>query len=233
MKNQYITLCMVIFATCMGVSIARYYESNECESTSLNTEPLQKKIAFFESENHRLQLEINNINQQLLGLRAQKNSLPSLDNNSHHLNVVDVSSLGVSSISAYQLTQRAEDFQRWLLDSYNQKPEFNLATEMQLRFEAEDVVPAWSQQQEQLLRSQFSNNSELAGAALTDVQCRSTQCQITIAVTDLAQANSWVNQTAKALNLAAGQKMIIATPNLAKNITALYIDMGSGGFNFQ
>ena len=144
-----------------------------------------------------------------------------------------VNSIIDENFTPYLAAKRSEDFQQWLLGSYKNKTNFDLASEMQNRFEAEAVEPAWAQLQEQNIRNEFSNNQELAGAALKDIKCRSSQCQITINVADVEQANTWVNQTAKALNLSVTQKMIIATPNITKNMTALYIDIGSEGFNFQ
>ncbi len=236
MQSKYVVLVTAVFSMCFGALLLAIWQGRQVVPLLQNEQGVSLKNTQLELNNKLLKQEINILKQQLLtqqtknensNITTDKAVLTQNKNNEFVNSIID------ENLNPYLATKRSEDFQQWFLGSYKNKANFDLASEMQNRFEAEAIEPAWAQLQEQNIRNEFNNNQELAGAALKDIKCRSSQCQITINVADLEQANSWVNQTAKALNLPATQKMIIATPNITKNMTALYIDIGSEGFNFH
>lgn len=130
---------------------------------------------------------------------------------------------------------KGNEFHQWMLANIG-KQDFDINAEMESRFEAEDIDFGWANDEENKLYSLFDNNRLLAGLALKDALCRSTQCQIKIAISDIEQANDVVQQLSEAINSASdGEQpvMIIATPDQAYGVTTLYVSRGKDSFNFH
>jgi len=127
---------------------------------------------------------------------------------------------------------RAGNYMKWITEQTKKSGNFNLQDEMQARFNVESVNPEWASTQEKKLTNLFIDKAELSGFALKETKCRTTQCQVSIGVGNLEQANLIVEKFSK---LAAENKFmsVIAVPDIAAGNTTLYLSSAEQGFEFN
>jgi hypothetical protein len=142
-------------------------------------------------------------------------------------------STALAQLQDEKLLHQSENFGKWLSDTYKEKGTFNLHEEMQQRFDAEEVDPAWAEMQEQEYFALFDKNPELAGLALREAQCRSQQCAVTVSISDVNQANTLVEKMTATLKQNNKYPMIIAAPDEQRGVTTLYIGKDADSFEFN
>lgn len=127
---------------------------------------------------------------------------------------------------------RAEKYMKWSMEQTKKTGDFSLGNEMQTRFNAESINQEWASAQEKKLAGLFVEKAELSGVALKDTKCRATQCQISIGVNNIEQANFIAEKFSK---LAAENKFmsVIAVPDITAGNTMLYVSSSDQGFEFN
>lgn len=125
---------------------------------------------------------------------------------------------------------RAEKFSKWLLDG--SKKDTSLNSGMQAQFNAEPVNQEWASHQEKQLSDMFAERKELAGFALKQTSCRTSQCQISIGITGIDQANTIAELFSK---LAAEQNFmsVVSVPDVVANMATFYITNSESGFELN
>jgi hypothetical protein len=127
---------------------------------------------------------------------------------------------------------RAENYMKWVVEQSKKNGGFSLGDEMKTRFDSESVNQEWAPVQEKKIAGLFIDNAELSGFALKEAKCHATQCQISIGVTDVEQANLIAEKFSK---IAAENKFMsmIAVPDTVTGKTTLYVSSEDQGFEFN
>lgn len=77
----------------------------------------------------------------------------------------------------------------------------------------------------------FSEQQKLSGYALTATQCRSTQCELTISITNTDQANQLLVDIASALQEQNQYPFMVATPDQQQGNTKIYVTKATESFD--
>ena len=128
---------------------------------------------------------------------------------------------------------KAEALYDWLSDSLIGSSESDLSTKMQTHFASEAVDVFWAEEQEARIQNIFNVNTDLSGIALKETSCRSTQCRLSIAITDMDQANNLVELVSSAIQDEKAYYTVIAIPDEQVGVTKIYIskDVNSVAFH--
>lgn len=132
----------------------------------------------------------------------------------------------------YELKERASSFTNWLTKNQQEKPWFDLGSEMRGRFDAEETDYNWASAEEGRIQSLFTRQQSLAGIAVKSTTCKSTQCQITISVMDQDHANEMAMTLTKVLSSEKFSQIIIDS-QAQQGETILYVARNEKGFEFN
>lgn len=127
----------------------------------------------------------------------------------------------------------SENFSRWLEQKNTSSPDFNLDDEMRRRFDAEEIDPDWAETQASEYASLFIDSEELSGFAFKDAQCKSTQCAISVGITNIEQANQLVEKISTVLKHQQQYPLIISVPDTQRGTSTVYIGKGTNSFEFN
>lgn len=129
--------------------------------------------------------------------------------------------------------QNSQEFTGWLNDNIEKNPGFDIGSAMQGEFDQEVRDSNWAEQEEVKVSDLFFESEHLEGLALSDIECRETQCRLSIAVTNLDQANSAVDDLLNSFVSQQDFRQIVAAPNPDENLTTLYVSRDAGGLSFN
>ena len=79
----------------------------------------------------------------------------------------------------------------------------------------------------------FSSNPDLSGFALTNAECKSSQCRLSVAITDISASNQLMQNLSKVINSADSRfntAAILNNPDIVNNKITLYV-MGIKNIN--
>ena len=79
----------------------------------------------------------------------------------------------------------------------------------------------------------FSSNPDLSGFALTNTECKSSQCRLSVAITDISASNQLMQNLSKVINSADSRfntAAILNNPDIVNNKITLYV-MGIKNIN--
>lgn len=129
--------------------------------------------------------------------------------------------------------QNSSEFKGWLNENIEKNPGFNIGSAMQQGFDQEVRDSNWAETEEIKVSDLFFESEYLDGLALRDIECRETQCRLSIAVNNLDQANSTVDNLLNSFVSQEDFRQIVAAPNLEENVTTLYVSRDGGGLSFN
>lgn len=145
---------------------------------------------------------------------------------------LSVSSDGQADLELTLAELKSTNFMRWLSQKTNSNPDFKLGMEMQSRFNAESIDPVWAPDQEKKIGDLFVENNDLSGLAFRDANCRTTQCQVSIGVADVDQANLIAEKMASVM--AKNHFLsVIAVPDIQNGVTTIYLLDDKNNFEFN
>lgn len=129
--------------------------------------------------------------------------------------------------------RKANDFTSWLQKSQETDPQFNLNDTLAQRFANEERDPQWADAQENQYRNLFSDTPELAGFALTNSQCKTRQCELSVSINNLEQSDQLIEKINRVMisNNQSATIMVAADPHTGT--TRLYISEEPSGFEFN
>lgn len=197
------------------------------------------------SDNHRLR-EVISANEQRAVFNKTTSTAnpinPAHQNNTHRQN--DTTNHDTTNNEKVRLDTSLQEttknaiaastrFNEWLKETYKKSPHFDLGHEMSNRFAQEQVDANWAPAREQTFMRLFSEDANLSGTALKDVQCRATQCQLNIGITNIEQANDITVKLTQILQTHDKNAFVIAAPDHQKGVTTLYIAKDENSFEFN
>lgn len=104
------------------------------------------------------------------------------------------------------------------------------------RYQAETVDSEWATDYSNNLQKLFAEDVTLSNYALQNIDCKQTQCKMTVYITDINQANSLVDSLDAALQdneYDLAPLSAFNNPDIEKGVTHLYIMREEYGFNFE
>ena len=125
--------------------------------------------------------------------------------------------------------RKADDFGAWAMDSQKVDSNFDVNSELSQRFAQESRDPVWAEQQENHYQQLFSNQEALRDFALRNAECRSTQCEVTVSVTNSEQSRQLLQTMSRALE---GSVILVATDEKSST-SKLYIGRDEKSFEFN
>jgi len=150
------------------------------------------------------------------------------------LNIEGDSGSAIEAQLAYLNMQASvNNYDRWVESHAAKAAQFIVADAMQKNFNEEDVEPDWSYREELNVTDMFYESDELEGLALLEVECRKTQCRVTVAANNIAQANEIVARVSNGFASENDYRQLVAAPSHEKRATTLYISRDSDGFKFD
>nr|WP_324257000.1 hypothetical protein [Cellvibrio fontiphilus] len=129
--------------------------------------------------------------------------------------------------------RKANDFTTWLQKSQEADPQFNLNDNLAQRFAKEQRDPQWAEAQENQYRNLFSDTPELAGFALTNSQCKTRQCELTLSVGSLTESDQLVTRMNEVLANNSKSAVILVVADANTGTTKLYISEDPTSFEFN
>lgn len=186
---------------------------------------LQQQIQQLQTENNQLkkQLQINIAQASTSTSTEQK----EIDNTSQSLTT------HLQTLEMEKQQRKAADVVNWIKQSQNNNRNFDLNNELSTRFEQESRDPAWAEQQENHYRQLFTNNETLSGIALRNTQCRSSQCEISVGITNTEQSNQLLQTITKALASNDHPVSIMVATDERSGTSKLYISNNEDTFAFN
>jgi hypothetical protein len=129
--------------------------------------------------------------------------------------------------------RKANDFTSWLQKSQETDPQFDLNDTLAQRFANEERDPQWADAQENQYRNLFSDTPELAGFALTNSQCKTRQCELSVSINNLEQSDQLIEKINRVMvsNNQSATIMVAVDPHTGT--TRLYISEEPSGFEFN
>lgn len=190
---------------------------------------LLEKINMLSAENKKLSADKYS--------KSQLSSLPK-DNSRNVTAKIVIQSSSASQAADnlakedYQLKERASSFTNWLTKNQQEKPWFDLGVEMEGRFDSEEKNIAWADEEESQIQTLFGQEQSLSGIALKSTNCKSTQCQLKVGVTDLEQANQIAMAISQTLS-GKNYSQIIIDSRIKQGETILYVTRNPKGFELN
>lgn len=100
-------------------------------------------------------------------------------------------------------------------------------------FDSEAVDANWAQSQETFLTNTFIENKKLAGIAVKSTICKTDKCQIVLAASSTEDANKNLDLVFQALREKNESVAIVASPDVQKSTTTLYVSRDGKDFEFK
>lgn len=230
----------IIFTVSIFLSAIFGYWLGEHQGNDVKPEA---NIPFDSNERAELLEKIKNLTAENKKLSVDKNSKSQSSylsqDNSHKVTaktVIQTSSVNQTANNLakedYELKERASSFTNWLTKNQQEKPWFDLGTEMEGRFESEEKNFAWADQEEGQIQTLFSQDESLSGIALKSANCKSTQCQLRVGVADQEQANQVAMEISKTLS-GKNFSQIIIDSRVKQGEAILYVTRSEKGFELN
>lgn len=239
MALPYKLALIAIAAVFAGIGLGQKFEFDTHNKVTTNQQSttLPANITDSSSETFQLQQQIRQLqaeNQQLKKQLQIQHVNPPSAQPATQVNVTgDEIATRLQTLEMEKQQRKATDIINWVMQSHNADSNFDLNNELLRRFEQENRDPAWAEQQEGHYRQLFSEQSELQGIALRDTQCRSTQCEITIGISNIEQSNQLL-QTISSSLAADGQPVaIMIATDESRGISRLYISNNENSFELN
>lgn len=100
-------------------------------------------------------------------------------------------------------------------------------------FDSEVRDPQWADQQENSYRNLFSETPELSGFALTNSQCKSSQCELTVSIGNLEQSDQLLEKMNRVFANNNKNAVIVVAADAQSGTTKLYISEDPKSFEFN
>lgn len=240
MTQHYKFIMPVLIAVFGGVWIGHSLKTgkNEDQNTS------NQHLAASSARNTDNNILVDQLQQQILALQNENRLLLQQLQTQSPPHTLTQSSQQHTSISSEtnQLLQdklhalemerqlrKANDFGNWVMEAQRSNTRFELNGELSHRFAQENREPVWAEQQEIHFRQLFTNKEELRGFAFRDAECRSTQCEITVSVSNSEQSQ----QLLRTMSTALQDSVVLLAIDEQQGISRLYISSSEKGFEFN
>lgn len=211
----------IVASVLMGALGARMFFTGDYPSISSPT-----PVGMPACDTSNIQLE-NDLSVAADEIRQLKEQLADKNKRIAELTLAPNEALPVSSDDRADLElnlaeRKSKNFMRWLSEKTNSNPDFKLGLEMQNRFNTESIDPLWAPDQEKKIGDLFVENNDLSGVAFRDASCRTTQCQVSIGVADVDQANLIAEKMANVMDKNHFLS-VVAVPDIQNGITTIYL----------
>lgn len=222
LSRSVLILLSSLTSALLGAGVAQYFHSPQASPTigasnSETVEELQTRVRELESQNQLLAHQL----QQRSTLTSQASGPQSSARQSEMRQQTMEEQAAVNTETALQSS--AEEFRTWLGQQTQNTPGFNLQSTMQKRFDKEAIDRDWASGEQSRIFNEFSTNPKLAEFALTNAECRSNSCQLTLAINDIEQANQMSLALAQALGDQTHPGQLIVTPDIKNNRAQVYL----------
>ncbi len=222
LSRSVLILLSSLTSALLGAGVAQYFHSPQASPTigasnSETVEELQTRVRELESQNQLLAHQL----QQRSTLTSQASGPQSSARQSEMRQQTMEEQAAVNTETALQSS--AEEFRTWLGQQTQNTPGFNLQSTMQKRFDEEAIDRDWASGEQSRIFNEFSTNPKLAEFALTNAECRSNSCQLTLAINDIEQANQMSLALAQALGDQTHPSQLIVTPDIKNNRALVYL----------
>jgi hypothetical protein len=177
----------------------------------------------------QLQSDNRQLLQQLQAKSTQETTSSALQQNAKADGVDQQLHNKLQALEMEKQQRKADDFGAWVINSQKENSRFDLNNELSLRFEQETRDQVWAEQQENHYQQLFSNQEELRDFALRTAECRSTQCEVTVSVSNSEQSQQLLETMTHALQ---GSVVLIATDEKS-GTSKLYIGRDEESFEFN
>lgn len=202
---------------------------NQTEYASAQTTAaLQQTIAQLQLENNRLKDLLDEHSSKKDLLANQINQAPTApDENQKQLQKQ------LQQLEMEKQLRNANDFSSRIMDAQKNNPNFSLNHALAQGFNNEPRDPQWADEQENTYRNLFSATTELAGFALRDSQCKSSQCELTVSISNLEQSDQLLEKINNTLAANNKHAVIVIAPDAQAGISKLYISEDIKSFEFN
>lgn len=222
LSRSVLILLSSLTSALLGAGVAQYFHSPQASPTigasnSETVKELQTRVRELESQNQLLAHQL----QQRSTLTSQASGPQSSARQSEMRQQTMEEQAAVNTETALQSS--AEEFRTWLGQQTQNTPGFNLQSTMQKRFDKEAIDRDWASGEQSRIFNEFSTNPKLAEFALTNAECRSNSCQLTLAINDIEQANQMSLALAQALGDQTHPGQLIVTPDIKNNRAQVYL----------
>lgn len=226
LSRSVLILLSSLTSALLGAGVAQYFHSPQASPTigasnSETVEELQTRVRELESQNQLLAHQL----QQRSTLTSQASGPQSGARQSEMRPVTEQQIMEEQAAANTEtaLQSSAEEFRTWLGQQTQNTPGFNLQSTMQKRFDKEAIDRDWASGEQSRIFNEFSTNPKLAEFALTNAECRSNSCQLTLAINDIEQANQMSLALAQALGDQTHPGQLIVTPDIKNNRAQVYL----------
>lgn len=219
-------ILFISLVICTAIAVYSSHKSEKISYSSTSTSSLQESASV---PNSRKNKEIPSNLLKSDALKHEAKMVQSLN----EVTTLDTDSQPIDEVLKELIINEAEALYNWLNDSLLTSSDFDLNREMQIGFERESINVFWAEEQEAKMQNVFNVNSDFSGIALKEVSCRSTQCRLSIAITDMDQANTLVELVSKAVQDEQPYSTVIATPDEQAGVTKIYISNDRNSFAFH
>lgn len=201
----------------LAASSARNTDSN------ILVDQLQQQILVLQNKNRALlqQLQAQSSPHTLAQSSEQQTSVSSETN--------QLLQDKLHALEMEQQLRKANDFGNWVMEAQRSNNRFELNSELSHRFAQENREYVWAEQQENHYRQLFSNKEGLRGFAFRDTECRSTQCEVTVSISNSEQSQ----QLLRTISLALQDSVVLLATDEQRGISKLYISRSEKGFEFN
>ncbi|WP_075185015.1 hypothetical protein [Teredinibacter haidensis] len=141
--------------------------------------------------------------------------------------------IAIAEAELLKSEQRTSEFQIWVSSQIARDSKFNIEHEMNRKFSAEEKDASWSIEAEDEISSMFYNEEALGEFALQGVECRSTQCRVDVAISDLRQANAIIEVLSNSFSKTGDYRELVAAPNHIVGSSAIFVSRDAGGLSIN
>jgi hypothetical protein len=199
--------------------------------TASSTAPADKQalIAQLQQQVQQLQSDNSQLLQQLQAQSTQQTTSSTLQQNAKADDVDQQLHNKLQDLEMEKQQRKADDFGAWAMDSQKANRNFDVNSELSQRFAQESRDSVWAEQQENHYQQLFSNQEELRDFALRNAECRSTQCEVTVSISNSEQSQQLLQTMSRALQ---GSVVLVATDEKSST-SKLYIGRNEKSFEFN
>jgi hypothetical protein len=202
------------------------YTSQHATSSAITTDTLNTQL---QQQIQQLQSDNSQLLQQLQAQSTQQTTSSTLQQNAKADDVDQQLHNKLQDLEMEKQQRKADDFGAWAMDSQKANRNFDVNSELSQRFAQESRDPVWAEQQENHYQQLFSNQEELRDFALRNAECRSTQCEVTVSVSNSEQSQQLLQTMSRALQ---GSVVLVATDEKSST-SKLYIGRDEKSFEFN
>lgn len=235
MSQHYKLILVILVAALGGMWIGYSLDSDKNKNPDYTSQQASSSVATDQALINQLQQQVQQLQSENRQLAQQLHvQTHSVDSSSSQRNIdqKNVDRQLHDKLEALEMEKHqrnAEDFGAWALNSQKANPNFNLDKELSNRFQQESRDPVWAEQQENYYQQLFSSQEELRDFALRNAQCRSTQCEVTISVSNSEQSQQLLQTMTRTLQ----GSVILLSSDDGSGTSKLYIGRDEKSFEFN